>query len=347
MVMALTMTNTLVLLLTGGHYVHVKQLSELGHEEIIFSALLVVTIFRFYHGNVRHLDSVYCGEPEGLHMIKPAPRGGLGVDFFVVLAQSVLFGVMSFYASDPPQLLVLFIILLGSDVAWALAVQQPTENNTIFDHQRNWLLNNFLAMAAMVAIYGIGKNAQHSDLLIYGGAAVMVLNATFDFAINWSFYFPSQNSGDSIVFLAAPLTQMLDSETGLLPSEYRSWLETMIRTLEQAGHRVISAHEREGWGEHLDSPTTALKADLEDLRRSSAVVAHVGDPASPGVQFELGVATSLGLPVVLLLEKGQDRPYLNPALPAVNSTEILEVDPQDGCHDRVVHALSNLLAQRA
>jgi nucleoside 2-deoxyribosyltransferase len=74
------------------------------------------------------------------------------------------------------------------------------------------------------------------------------------------------------------------------------------------------------------------------------VVAHVGVPPSPGVQFELGVATSLGIPVVLLLDKERPTPYLTPALPAVNPTDIIELDEEDRSHVRIVHALADLLS---
>ena len=125
-IMALTMTNTLVLLLTGGHYAGTRNLGDLPIQETIFSGLLILTIFRFYHGNIRHLDSVYGQEEQVKRLVKPAPWGGLGVDFFVILAQSILFAVMSFYADSPNELLMLFTILLASDVIWVLVVRRPS-----------------------------------------------------------------------------------------------------------------------------------------------------------------------------------------------------------------------------
>lgn len=349
-VMALTTTNTLILLLTSGNYSSVRNLGDLPAKETLFSALIILTIFRFYHGNIRHLDSVY-GEREKLeHVVKPAPRGGVGIDFFVILTQSILFAVMSFYASNPEQVLVLFIVLLASDVTWVLVVQQPSADHAGFTHQRRWMLNNFLALVGILAAYAIAGGVHHNNKLVYAGAAIMLANAVFDFIINWNFYFPAVNqkaSDDSAaqtIFLAAPLTQTLDG-SGRVAPDYRDWLEDLIGALERAGHKVVSAHKREQWGERIDSPVTALKTDLRDLRQSHAVVAHVGDPPSPGVQFELGYATSLGIPIILLLEKERPHPYLNPALPTVNPTDILELDSKQDSHKRVVQALSNLLSQ--
>jgi hypothetical protein len=347
-IMALTMTNTLVLLLTGGHYSNARDLGDLPVEDTVFSGLLILTIFRFYHGNIRHLDSVYGHKEQSSRMVKPAPLGGLGVDFFVILAQSILFAVMSFYASSPEQLVGLFIILLASDVTWVLVVQQPSEDRAGFSHQRRWLLNNVLALIAIFAVYLIG-GPHRTDFLIYAGGSVMLFNAISDFVISWRFYFPTTESdktedGDSTtIFVAAPLTQMLDPKSGQVEAGYREWLEGVIGALEQAGHTVISAHVREEWGERLDSPTTALKTDLEDLRQADAVVAHVGNPPSPGVQFELGAATSWGIPVVLLFENGHPPPYLNPALPAVNLTDIVELDMNGKSHTRIAEAVERVL----
>jgi nucleoside 2-deoxyribosyltransferase len=354
-VMALTTTNTLILLLTSGNYSSVRSLGSLPAEETVFSGLIILTIFRFYHGNIRHLDSVYGQREQMEHVVKPAPRGGVGIDFFVILTQSILFAVMSFYASNPEQLLVLFIVLLASDVTWVLVVQQPSADHAGFAHQRRWMLNNFIALLVLVVIlaaYAIPGVAHHDDKLVYAGGAIMLANAILDFIINWSFYFPdvhqerSDGSAGRTIFLAAPLTQTLDSSGKVAPA-YREWLEGLINALERAGHKVVSAHKREQWGERIDSPATALKTDLRDLGQSHAVVAHVGDPPSPGVQFELGFATSLGIPILLLLEKERPRPYLNPALPAVTPTDILELARDDQSHKRVVHALSHLLSAEA
>jgi hypothetical protein len=188
-VMGLTMTNTLVLLVTD-NYTGTVDLRHLPARTTAFSVLLILTIFRFYHGNMRHLDCVY-GRSSPAHNVRPAPRGGLGVDFFVLLAQSTLFAVMGFYASRPKELLILFAILLASDVIWTLLVQKPTDDAAEFSHQRRWLLNNIGALLVLLAVFAISEGGQHSALLIYGGGIVMLGNALLDFAISWKFYFPS------------------------------------------------------------------------------------------------------------------------------------------------------------
>jgi nucleoside 2-deoxyribosyltransferase len=112
--------------------------------------------------------------------------------------------------------------------------------------------------------------------------------------------------------------------------------------LEAATHEVVNAHRRERWGESLDSPANALRADIDELRGVDAVVAHVGNPPSPGVQFELGAATVLGLPMVLLLDRGAATPYLLPGLPSLARVATIEFDPGETITDRVDAALSEL-----
>ncbi|MGE5282390.1 MAG: nucleoside 2-deoxyribosyltransferase [Chloroflexota bacterium] len=346
--MALTVTNTLVLLLTGGHYSEVKSLGDLPFKTTLFSTLLIVTILRFYHGNARHLDSVYGPKELSTSAMKPAPWGGLGIDFFVILAQSILFAVMSFYAAAPEELLILFTVLLASDVLWVLVVQQPSEDRAGFSHQRRWMLNNIVALFVLLGIYLAGGRGNVSDATLYAGGTVMLLNSVFDFVISWTFYFPAKKKSNKshalCIFLAAPFTQTIDSTSKQVDNDYRQWLERVIRELERAGYEVISAHVREDWGNRLDSPATALKQDLNDLYRADAVVAHVGSPPSPGVQFELGVAASLEIPVVLVFDRtAAQRPYLNPALPAVIPTDILEVDLDESSPERIIQALGSMV----
>jgi hypothetical protein len=198
-VMGLTLTNSLVLLVTD-NYTGTVDLRDLPFRTSLFSALLIFTIFRFYHGNMRHLDCVY-GQGGGANNVRPAPRGGLGVDFFVLLGQSTLFAIMGFYASRPNELLILFSILLGSDVIWTLLVQKPTEDAAEFSHQRRWLLNNVGALIVLLAVFAVSRGGDHANLFIYGGGTVMLANALLDFAISWTFYFPIaevETNGDSL-----------------------------------------------------------------------------------------------------------------------------------------------------
>lgn len=148
------------------------------------------------------------------------------------------------------------------------------------------------------------------------------------------------------VFVAAPFTQMLDPTTKLVDPTFRSWLEKLIGTIAQSGHEPISAHVRENWGASLDPPDVALKTDIDDLRQSDVVVAEVGSPPSPGVQYELGAATILDIPLILLVDPAQPSPYLNPGIAKHHPTDVIDLESRERALERVVPALERIGQRR-
>jgi nucleoside 2-deoxyribosyltransferase len=143
------------------------------------------------------------------------------------------------------------------------------------------------------------------------------------------------------IFLAAPFTQMLDGETSRFAVPYREWLEEIIAFLRDAGHEVISAHIRELWGDALQPPSVALANDWAGIRQADVVIAHVGNPPSPGVQMELGIALSLGKRLVVLTSRDAFVPYLNRGLPDVADCIICEV----GENGEVAEILASIVEQ--
>jgi hypothetical protein len=195
LIMALTMTNTLVFLIAGDEYPDARGLTHVSAETAAYSALLIANIIRFYHGNVRHMDAVYgttVTATADASAVKPA-RGNLGLDFFVIFGQSILFGVTSFYADVRPEFIVLFIALLFFDILWTVAAQQQQQTaagEDFFTHQRNWLINNLVALVALLFLYAF-YSGQDETVFLHVGAGVIALNTIADFVINWRFYFPT------------------------------------------------------------------------------------------------------------------------------------------------------------
>jgi hypothetical protein len=138
-----------------------------------------------------------------------------------------------------------------------------------------------------------------------------------------------------IVFVAAPFTQLLREGDGVVPGSYRYWLEALIAAIRADGHTVVSAHEREQWGLELDGAADALRADVDAILSCDVLVAELGDPPSPGVQMELGVALAAGKRILVLTHRGADLPYLSTGLEDVAGAKVLVYDdPAD-----VVHAV--------
>jgi hypothetical protein len=211
----LALTNGPLVLLTGAHYSHITRLDKLGAEHVILTIVLMVNILRFYHGNVRVLDSTYGGRHGG---DQPHRRGGLGVDFCVVFTQSILFSIASFYVTTPDEYILLFIILLGFDAIWGVpeffsrakrrwprgrsviknlvaavtAIRHAPAYLTRTRHgspQGGWFVNNLVATILLAVLYLIHRTSMDTwamDVAI----VVLVLNTALDFADSWSFYFP-------------------------------------------------------------------------------------------------------------------------------------------------------------
>lgn len=104
------------------------------------------------------------------------------------------------------------------------------------------------------------------------------------------------------VFLACPITDLLDPEKGNLPSSYEVFIKTMHQFLVERSDSVFLALEREKWGASLMEAAVCTPLDYEEMQACTAVVAYPGN--SRGVAVELGWASALGKPIVLLLEEG-------------------------------------------
>lgn len=120
------------------------------------------------------------------------------------------------------------------------------------------------------------------------------------------------------VFVAAPFTALIDLSSGSVPetNPVRVKMSGICAALKAGGFHVFSAHEREDWGRNLFPPDRALRVDLEWLDRADALVAEIGDPPSPGVQFELGYFIARKKPILICSRTSEPLPYLAQGLRA-------------------------------
>jgi hypothetical protein len=191
-VMGLALTNTVVVLVTGGHYSSIRSLRHVPLSTTLYSIVLVATIVRFYHGNMRHIEHVHgrVSVEDRYARRDPPLRTGLGIDFIVVLVQSMLFAVESFYASRRQEFLTVFVVLLILDITWFLINLREDPTSEVVKHQRNWMFNNFSALVLIgFSFYKFGIS--HRDVYLDIGAGIMAVNTIVDFVISWTFYFPA------------------------------------------------------------------------------------------------------------------------------------------------------------
>jgi hypothetical protein len=102
------------------------------------------------------------------------------------------------------------------------------------------------------------------------------------------------------VFLACPITQLLHPQRHELPSDYEHFIRALHQFLKLRADRVFLALEREGWGKAVMPAEVCTPLDFAEMQRCSVLVAYPG--RSMGVGVELGWASALGKPMILLLE---------------------------------------------
>jgi len=128
------------------------------------------------------------------------------------------------------------------------------------------------------------------------------------------------------MFLSAPYTIHIDSDTGLIQDNFRTFLQEIIDYFQNRGIEVVSAHSREEWGADIYSPNKAIVSDFNSITDVDFLVAYIGVPPSPGVLMELGFAASKKKRIIILVEKGESIPYLAQGLNEWTQTEFIYFD---------------------
>lgn len=130
--------------------------------------------------------------------------------------------------------------------------------------------------------------------------------------------------GLSTVFVAGPFFKLVDSVTGRMPHGQRERFERLIDHFESSGCLVFNAHKREKWGEAFLEPDEFTRLDYDEIAASDVLVAVPGPPDSLGTHIELGWASALGKPIVLLLERDEDYARMIYGLRRIAPTAIVQ-----------------------
>ncbi|MDN7675116.1 nucleoside 2-deoxyribosyltransferase [Burkholderia oklahomensis] len=126
------------------------------------------------------------------------------------------------------------------------------------------------------------------------------------------------------MFLGGPFKSLVDKHTGVMPEDSINLFRRVIDHFEDRGWDVHCAHRREHWGREFMTPAVCTKTDYEQISLCDYFVAFPGAPASPGTHIELGWASALGKPIVLLLEAGREYAYLVRGLDEITRIERVE-----------------------
>jgi len=125
------------------------------------------------------------------------------------------------------------------------------------------------------------------------------------------------------VFLAAPYSQLMDWAEGRVLEHWRTRIEGLRRELIDAGAEVFNAHHNESWGIGWLPPEVCTPTDFRAMGAADVVCAVLGSPPSGGVTVELGWASALAKPVVVILSPGGSHTPLVSGLGAVTPTAYL------------------------
>ena len=190
-VTGLTITNAILQLMTTTSTATASGLGTISFQTLLLFILLVMNVIRFYHGNMRHLDTTYTAEwgKGSSGDLKLSGGRKTAIDFFVIFSQSLVFAFISFLLRVPLDFFALFVALLVADVVWFLGVYQFTSDRKAFDHQKQWTLNNTISVFAL--LIAISSGAVLDPIVhVYLLWGILVLNTLIDFTVSWDFYFP-------------------------------------------------------------------------------------------------------------------------------------------------------------
>ena len=83
------------------------------------------------------------------------------------------------------------------------------------------------------------------------------------------------------------------------------------RVFDAAEYHVYDSHRRESWAAAMLTPTSAPGLDYEEIKSADLFVAFPGgQPASPGTHIEMGWASSLGEPMILIIDGLESHSFL-------------------------------------
>ncbi|MGE4172808.1 MAG: nucleoside 2-deoxyribosyltransferase [Methylocystis sp.] len=101
-------------------------------------------------------------------------------------------------------------------------------------------------------------------------------------------------------FLACPISGFMRFGQLKLPPQFERFIRGIFAVLKEESDETFLALARERWGAAIMQGDICTPLDFEEMRRCDLVVAYPG--TSCGVAIELGWASALGKPIILLLD---------------------------------------------
>lgn len=131
------------------------------------------------------------------------------------------------------------------------------------------------------------------------------------------------------VFLAGPFKGIVNPNTGVIDESEKQKILNLISFFEAKGFSVHNAHKREEWGRVYMSPEECTETDFNEIASCDLFVGFPGSPPSPGTHIEIGWASALQKPIILLLEEGREYACLVTGLHIIANVTVIPFKRED------------------
>ncbi len=126
------------------------------------------------------------------------------------------------------------------------------------------------------------------------------------------------------VYLAARFTSALKEQT--FDNDYKEKLLKIIDHLRQAGFKVNSAHLKEDFGNIKIQAADLVNRDLDDIMHCDYFIALLDENFSGGVHIEIGWASILKKPVLILLPMSMSEKEVSPVIFGLNNLTLCTIN---------------------
>jgi nucleoside 2-deoxyribosyltransferase len=140
-------------------------------------------------------------------------------------------------------------------------------------------------------------------------------------------------------FLSVPFSSKVD-EKGILDKAYRKDLDSLIQSLEEAGHSVFCAPKNEKWHVSERNPVKALRGDMREIEACDIYVALVYNEISAGVMFGTGLAVANDKRIVIAAPTGEEVNWVSNALSGFENVSSLNFDFYDELANQILRLVS-------
>jgi len=145
------------------------------------------------------------------------------------------------------------------------------------------------------------------------------------------------------MFLAGPFKALVDGETQEMSQKDVSFFTSIIEFFEARGWDVHCAHRREKWGREFMTPAECTTIDHREISACDVLLASPGSPASPGTHIELGWASALRKPIVLLMEQGKEYAFLVKGLEELTEVQYVSFGASGPINEEIEQAIRALV----